>query len=132
MRNKKYPLSFTASLLATIFFVTPSLSETVMLNPGDAAFCANDFILEAMEKKPGKVKIVLGNVDYINEQLEPGEKISYSLQGSLFLAKSHGKKVTMDDQAMIVNMSPDSKLKLRCLKLRKIPLREKDDLSIFK
>jgi hypothetical protein len=142
MRNKKYYLSFTALLLATISIVLPSFSQsnlneksaskTVMLDPGASAICADDFILEAMKAKPAGVKVVLGNEDYINEKLEPGEERSYSLKGSLFLAKSHGRKVTMNDRAKIVNMSPDSKLKLRCLQLRKIPLREKDDLSIFK
>ncbi len=109
-----------------------AFSDVKVLTPGAAGVCNNDFIIENLNAQPAEVKVIIGNEDYINEQLQASEKRAYSLKGTLYLARSFGKDVSMDDLATIINTNPRTKLRIRCMNLPENPVPKEDTLRTFK
>ncbi|KMP12580.1 hypothetical protein UZ36_00510 [Candidatus Nitromaritima sp. SCGC AAA799-C22] len=139
MRDKPfYSYVFSALILLGLTFsqvtVEPANAEdTSIINPGAVQRCSTDFIVENIDNETADLKVVLGHKVFISEMVNPGERLAYSLPGTIVTAKlSGGENLTMDDVAVIINLGPKANLSVRCLKLRNVPLREKDPLTVFK
>ncbi|MFQ5482426.1 MAG: hypothetical protein ACE5ER_06665 [Nitrospinaceae bacterium] len=110
----------------------PLAGEMDIIDPGEAVRCKKDFIVENLDSEPADLKVVLGNKVYVDEILAPGETRAFSLAGTLFVAKHHGRDVSFNTEAIIINLGPTSKMRSRCLSLKKNPLRGEDGLQTFK
>lgn len=111
----------------------PATGEIRILNPGKAERCASDFTVENINGDTADLKVVLGNKVYIDEMVKPGERLAYSLPGTISTAISHGREdLDFNDVAVIINLGPKAKLQVRCIELPSNPLRTKDPLRTFK
>ncbi len=104
-----------------------------IIEPGEAARCANNFIVDNIGKEEADLKVVLGNKVYVDELLYPGEKRAFDLPATINVARLQGREdLSFDDVAVIINLGPKSQLQVRCIDLRDNPLKGKDPLTVFK
>jgi len=89
--------------------------EAMILNPGMASSCQNDFVLENLDQEEAELMLVLGNEEFIQDQIGGKEAKAYGLQDSLSTAMVNGKNVQQDDIATIFNIGQNSKIRLHCL-----------------
>ena len=89
--------------------------EAMILNPGMASSCQNDFVVENLGQEEAELKLVLGNEEFIQDQIGGNEAKAYGLQESLSKAMFIGKSVQQDDIATIFNVGQNSKIRLHCL-----------------
>ncbi|GJL77620.1 MAG: hypothetical protein NPINA01_06090 [Nitrospinaceae bacterium] len=89
--------------------------EAMILNPGMASSCQNDFVIENLDQDEAELKLVLGNEEYIQDQIGGKEAKAYGLQNSLSSAMIKGKSVEQDDVAIIFNVGQNSKIRLHCV-----------------
>lgn len=92
-----------------------SSPEAVILGPGMASSCQNDFIVENLDASEVELKIVLGNEDFKTDWLKAMESKAYGLQGSLSQAHLEGKNVSSGDVATIFNADTSTRVRLHCL-----------------
>ncbi len=111
----------------------PATGEVRIVDPGKAERCASDFIVENTDADAAYLKVVLGNKVYIDEMVGPGERLAYSLPGTISTAMAQGREdLDYNDAAVIINLGPKAKLQVRCIELPSNPLRQKDPLRTFK
>lgn len=90
-------------------------AEAILLNPGMAASCQNDFVLENLDQEEAELQLVLGNEEFLNDQIDGNEAKAYGLQQSLSLAMLQGQNVQQDDIATIFNTGQTSRIRLHCV-----------------
>ncbi|MBI4383268.1 MAG: hypothetical protein HY579_04450 [Nitrospinae bacterium] len=111
----------------------PATGEIRIVDPGKTERCASDFTVENIDGDAADLKVVLGNKVYIDEMVNPGERLAYSLPGTISVAISRGREdLDYDDVAIIINLGPKAKLQVRCIDLPSNPLKTKDPLRTFR
>ena len=114
-------------------YATPATVKMTVIKPGEADRCQTDFIVENIDNAPADLKVVLGHKVYVDELLAPKERRAFSLPGTILTARYHGHEVTLDDVAVVINLGPESNLRLRCIQLPDNPVdRAADELTVFK
>lgn len=141
MRQIRFVLMILATLLMAGLTANTVVAEMgkqikeqkMVLNPGTAGRCDTSFVVQNIDGEPADLKVVLGSKVYINEMVNPGERLAYNLPGTISTAKFHGlEDVTHDDVAVIINLGPKAKLQVQCIDLPSNPTREMDPLKTFK
>lgn len=92
-----------------------SSPEAIILGPGMASSCQNDFIVENLNESEAEFKIVLGNEEFKKDWLKAMESKAYGLQGSLSQAHLEGKNVSSGDVATIFNTDQNARFRLHCM-----------------
>lgn len=92
-----------------------SSPEAIILGPGMASSCQNDFVVQNLNEGDAELKIVLGSEEFKTDWLKAMESKAYGLQGSLSQASLEGKKVSSNDVATVVNINENAKIRLFCV-----------------
>lgn len=92
-----------------------SSPEAIILGPGMASSCQNDFVVQNMNEGDAELKIVLGNEEFKTDWLKAMESKAYGLQGSLSQASLEGKKVSSTDVATVVNIDQNAQIRVFCV-----------------
>ncbi|NIQ02090.1 MAG: hypothetical protein GWM98_18160 [Nitrospinaceae bacterium] len=90
------------------------IPEDVILNPGWRTSCHRDFVLENLDPAEAEVAIQLGIEPFARDSIPANGKRLYRLETSLAFAKQLGKTVTLDDVAIIMNQSENSRVRVHC------------------
>lgn len=110
-----------------------TLDKIRIIEPGTAEQCANDFFVDNIGKEAADLKVVLGNKVYVDEILQAGEKRAFNLPATINVARHRGREdLSLDDVAVIINLGPKAHMRVRCINMRKNPLKGKDPLAVFK
>ena len=86
----------------------------IVLEPGWRASCNSDFVVQNLGKEMAQIEITLGKDGKIKDVIYQWDKRGYELIPSLSFAKQLGKTVDIDDVAMIMNTSKNSKVSIHC------------------
>ena len=89
-------------------------TEALILGPGMAVSCQEDFVVENTGAGAAELQIVLGNNEFLSDRVQASEAKSYGLRQSLSLAKMQGLPVDFDDVATIVNMDEKENIRVVC------------------
>ena len=95
MREKQiWVCASVVLMLLGLGFIPPGAEagkkgEAQIINPGSAGRCASDFVVENMDAEVADLKVVLGDKVYISVLVNPGERLAYSLPGTIALAQFH-------------------------------------------
>ncbi|MFQ5715729.1 MAG: hypothetical protein ACE5GQ_01350 [Nitrospinales bacterium] len=108
-------IGFTVNFAAAERAIGDADAEETILNPGWANSCADDFWIENPGEQMAELKVVLGDKESKNEQLQANEKRFYSRTEMLSQSKMEGGQVDLDDVLTIFNMDIDSKIKMTCV-----------------
>ncbi len=92
-----------------------SSPEAIILGPGMASSCQNDFVVQNLNEGDAELKIVLGSEEFKTDWLKAMESKAYGLQGSLSQANLEGKKVSSNDVATVVNIDQNARIRLFCV-----------------
>lgn len=137
----------TKTVLATliVFFVmlgVPVLAQSedsdaspryLIIEPGEAERCNSDFIVDNISDNTADLKVVLGHKVYIDQIMAPHERQAFNLPGTISEARYRGMEdVSWDATAVIINLGPKAHMRVRCIDLKKNPLKGKDRLTVFK
>ena len=110
-----------------------SVGEKAVVTPGNLVTCDSNFRVENVGGNPADLKVILGKRVFIDQMLNPGERVAYSLPGTIATAKFRGgDELSGKEAAMIVNLGPDANLEVSCVEIRRNPLRKKDPLQVLK
>lgn len=141
MRKNRFFLIVTAVLLIgglafnTATAKTKSLTkgEKSVVTPGNFVTCDSNFMIENIDGKPADLKVVLGKRVFIDQMINPGQHLAYSLPATIATARFRGgEDIPKNEVAMIVNLGPEANLEVSCVEIRRNPLREKDPLRELK
>jgi len=117
----------------TLLAEEASTGDIKIIAPGKAEACGQDFIVENIGDDVADLKVVLGHNVVIDALLEPKETVAYNLPAIISVAKFRGREdLSFKDKAMIINLGPNSNIRVRCLSLKRNPTKKKDDLAVFK
>ena len=89
-------------------------TEALILGPGMAVSCQEDFVVENTGAGAAELQIVLGNDEFLSDRVQASEAKSYGLRQSLSLAKMQGLPVDFDDVATIVNTDEKENIRVVC------------------
>ena len=141
MRHNRFFLIVLAVLLiggltfnsATAKTNSLGVGENAVVTPGNLVTCSSNFMVENLDKTPADLKVVLGKRVFIDQMINPGERVAYSLPATIASARFRGgEDIASNEAAMIINLGPVANLEVSCVKIRRNPLREKDPLRYFK
>lgn len=108
-------LGFAANLSMALPVEEDIAPEAMILNPGMASSCQNDFIVENIGDELAELKLVLGNEDFMNDRILKNDAKAYGLMNSISMANMQGKNVSMDDVATIFNIGDNARIKVHCI-----------------
>ncbi|MFQ5673714.1 MAG: hypothetical protein ACE5G9_11510 [Nitrospinales bacterium] len=125
MRHNKIPFYTLVILIALGLGANPAAAnplradqdsqvEALILEPGTATSCQQDFIVENTGDQMAHLKVLIGDEEYTNDLMQSREKRYYSLNRSISISRNQGKNVTPDDVATIINKDGRGKLRLLC------------------
>jgi len=90
-------------------------TEAIILSPGMASSCGNDFVVENLDNRDAELQVVLGNEEFLKDKIQGNDAKAYGLHGSLTEAMLKGKSVQSDDIATIYNIGEKSNIRLHCV-----------------
>lgn len=91
MRQNRFFLIVSAVLLlgglafntATAKTKSLSVGEKAVVTPGNLVTCDSNFMIENIDGNPADLKVVLGKRVFIDQMINPGERVAYSLPGTI-------------------------------------------------
>ncbi|MFQ5449398.1 MAG: hypothetical protein ACE5E9_02150 [Nitrospinaceae bacterium] len=107
--------AFTCSASQGFLGSEDSSTEAVVLHPGMAISCQNDFVVENLDNTEIELKVILGNEEFLNDRIEGKKAKAYGLRHSLSSAKMQGMNVTQDDIATVINTDDQAKVRFYCM-----------------
>lgn len=108
-------IGFTVNFAVAERAIGEADAEAIILNPGWANSCADDFWIENPGEQMAELKVVLGDRESRNERLQANEKRFYSRTKILAQSKMEGGQVDLDDVLTIFNMDMDAEVKMTCV-----------------